>query len=869
MLKQLESQSRKLNVHSYGISLTTLEEVFIRAGAQHSQEVGRHHALSSEVDNLPKPTYTSGMRLIASQCLAMYLKRYISMKRSWVLWLIHFVLPTIFVLLIMLPSWLIGITDLPPMPLTLSEYEAPITLIEKGDDMGGNYQSYKRSLLQEGYRVEHGSIVEKMLRLTRVSPNIVRKRYIVGASFNSSEISTLDLHRMWPTINVWFNNDPYHSPAVALGVALNAVLQKITNCSLCSIQFVNHPFPFSEDTQVTNIAKGDSKGEQIALYTTFAFVFTSCFYIMFIVRENTCKSKHLQFVAGTKIPIFWLVTFVFDFITYILVCLLTLTTLACFQEDGFKTAEDLSRFLVILICFGWAFFPMIYIAAYFFKIPANGFVWMCAVCFCAGILSFQIIKILKMEDLNLKHVTDPVHYVMLLVPHYSLASALSESYITFSFQKLCEKMFKICAQVGLDENDCLKNVSWTVMDACGNLEGSYYKWEEHGIGRNILFSCIVGLVLFLLIFLIEYDTISRPLKLLIFKCKPQYPAENSDEDFDVAQERSRIRNMTSDELTSSYDLAVKDLTKYYKKFLAVNGLSVGVKRYECFGLLGANGAGKTTTFKMLTGDVRMTYGEGWIMGYRIRKEMRKIHKVIGYCPQFDALLDELTALETIVMFSLIKGFRRSDASCLAEKLADILDFREHLNKQVRQMSGGNKRKLSAAVALIGDPTVLFFDEPTSGMDPATKHFFKNVISKIRDQGKCIILTSHGLEECETLCTRLAIMVDGNFRCLGSVQHLKNKFARGCTFTIKVKKESKAVTTQVIEKYVKDKLPMAQLREKHEDLLIYSISDSNVPWSAMFGILEKGRRTINEIEDYSLGQGSLEQVFLSLTKRQND
>ncbi|VEN45881.1 unnamed protein product [Callosobruchus maculatus] len=299
MLKQLESQSRKLNVHSYGISLTTLEEVFIRAGAQHSQEVGRHHALSSEVDNLPKPTYTSGMRLIASQCLAMYLKRYISMKRSWVLWLIHFVLPTIFVLLIMLPSWLIGITDLPPMPLTLSEYEAPITLIEKGDDMGGNYQSYKRSLLQEGYRVEHGSIVEKMLRL------------------------------------------------------------------------------------VTNIAKGDSKGEQIALYTTFAFVFTSCFYIMFIVRENTCKSKHLQFVAGTKIPIFWLVTFVFDFITYILVCLLTLTTLACFQEDGFKTAEDLSRFLVILICFGWAFFPMIYIAAYFFKIPANGFVWMCAVCFCA------------------------------------------------------------------------------------------------------------------------------------------------------------------------------------------------------------------------------------------------------------------------------------------------------------------------------------------------------------------------------------------------------------------------------------------------------------------------------------------------------
>nr|CAI5846713.1 unnamed protein product [Callosobruchus analis] len=703
MLQQLESQSRNLNVQSYGISLTTLEEVFIR-----------------QYNNLPKPTYTSGLRLTASQCLAMYLKRYTSMKRSWVLWLIHFFLPTAFVVLIMLPSKIIGITDLPPMPLTLNKYEAPITLVEKDNDLGENYQSYKRSLQQEGYKIEDESIVEEMLRLTRVSPNIVRKRYIVGASFNWSEMSTLDLHRMWPTINVWFNNDPYHSPAVALGVALNAVFQKNTNCSVCSIQFINHPFPFSEDTQVTNIVQGDSKGEQIALYTTFAFIFTSCFYIMFIVRENACKSKHLQFVTGTKIPIFWLVTFAFDFTTYMVVCLLTLATLACFQEDGFKTAEDLNT-----------------------KNNGDG-----------GPGSKTCDR-----SVALRHVTG-----------------------TTLFLGICTKrvIYKLLLSKIVREN---------VQNMCGGGIGRKRLFEKCFWGsRGCLWNCIVGLVLFVILFLIEYDTITRPLMSLAFKCKPQYPVENDEEDDDVAEERSRIRNMTTDILTSSYEVAVNDLTKYYKKFLAVNGLCVGVKRYECFGLLGANGAGKTTTFKMMTGDVRMTYGEGWIKGYRIRNEMRKIHKVIGYCPQFDALLEDLTARETIAMFSLVKGFKRSDASTVAEKLADILDFREHLDKQVKQMSGGNKRKLSAAVALIGDPTVLFFDEPTSGMDPATKNFFKDVISKIRNQGRCIILTSHGLEECESLCTRLAIMDNGNFRCLGSVQHLKNKFAKGCTFTIKIKKE---------------------------------------------------------------------------------
>ncbi|KAG5867003.1 hypothetical protein JTB14_015335 [Gonioctena quinquepunctata] len=159
------------------------------------------------------------------------------------------------------------------------------------------------------------------------------------------------------------------------------------------------------------------------------------------------------------------------------------------------------------------------------------------------------------------------------------------------------------------------------------------------------------------------------------------------------------------------------------------------------------------------------------------------------------------------------------------------------------------------------------------MDPSTKRYLWNALCKFRDNGKCIILTSHSMEECEALCTRLAIMVNGNFQCIGSTQHLKNKFTEGYTLTIKLKKlpESSGLNhseTSAVEKFIKERFPSAQIRERHQELLNYYITDKTIPWSKMFGILEEGKRKDLNIEDYSLGQSSLEQVFLIFTRNQN-
>uniref|UniRef100_A0AAR5Q094 ABC transporter domain-containing protein n=2 Tax=Dendroctonus ponderosae TaxID=77166 RepID=A0AAR5Q094_DENPD len=353
---------------------------------------------------------------------------------------------------------------------------------------------------------------------------------------------------------------------------------------------------------------------------------------------------------------------------------------------------------------------------------------------------------------------------------------------------------------------------------------------------------------------------------------PKNPKDVINEDSDVLAEKHQIRNTSQSELFQNYTMVLSDLTKYYKDFLAVNGLCLGVKSYECFGLLGINGAGKTTTFKMLTGDEAISHGDAWVQGNSIKTEIKQVQKLIGYCPQFDALLDDLTARETLQMFSLLRGIPLQQCSSLAEKLALDFNFSRHLDKQVKELSGGNKRKLSTSIALIGDPPVVYLDEPTTGMDPATKRYLWNALCRVRDSGKTIVLTSHSMEECEALCTRLAIMVNGNFKCLGSTQHLKSKFAEGYTITIKVKKPENSSAahhseTQPIEHFIRDNFPNSQLREKHEELLTYYISDKSVPWSKMFGLLEEAKRRDLNIEDYSLGQSSLEQVFLTFTKHQ--
>lgn len=186
---------------------------------------------------------------------------------------------------------------------------------------------------------------------------------------------------------------------------------------------------------------------------------------------------------------------------------------------------------------------------------------------------------------------------------------------------------------------------------------------------------------------------------------------------------------------------------------------------------------------MMAGDLRISSGSVWVRGYNVAKQLSQAYLNIGYCPQFDALFGELTGRETLNLFLMMCGTPRTKTANTIAVIAQELNFTKHIDKQVHEYSGGNKRKLSTALSIIGAPALIYLDEPTTGMDPGAKRHLWGVLSKYQAAGKSIILTSHSMEECEALCTRLSIMVNGEFQCIGSTQHLKNKFSKGFTINI--------------------------------------------------------------------------------------
>jgi len=186
------------------------------------------------------------------------------------------------------------------------------------------------------------------------------------------------------------------------------------------------------------------------------------------------------------------------------------------------------------------------------------------------------------------------------------------------------------------------------------------------------------------------------------------PLLNENLDSDVNAEIQKVKEMSMDEVKDS-NLVLAGVSKYYGKLLAVNQLFLDVESCECFGLLGINGAGKTSTFKMMTGDELITAGDAYIRGYSMKSELQKVHRLIGYTPQYDALIPELTGNETLRIFSLIRGIPNYEINQNINRMASELGFQQHLQKQIKAFSGGNKRKMSTCLALLSYPQLIFLD----------------------------------------------------------------------------------------------------------------------------------------------------------------
>uniref|UniRef100_A0A8C0LEE4 ATP binding cassette subfamily A member 9 n=1 Tax=Canis lupus dingo TaxID=286419 RepID=A0A8C0LEE4_CANLU len=351
------------------------------------------------------------------------------------------------------------------------------------------------------------------------------------------------------------------------------------------------------------------------------------------------------------------------------------------------------------------------------------------------------------------------------------------------------------------------------------------------------------------------------------------PEEPAGEGEDVEGERRRTTNA---ETLADFDekpvIIASCLRKEYagkkrncfakrKKKVAIRNVSFCVKKGEVIGLLGHNGAGKSTTIKMITGDTNPTAGQVILKGNSEGDSLR----FLGYCPQENVLWPNLSVREHLEVFAAIKGLKKGDATVTITRLADALKLQDQMKLPVKTLSEGIKRKLCFALSILGNPSVVLLDEPSTGMDPeGQQQMWQTIRATFGNTERGALLTTHYMAEAEAVCDRVAIMVSGRLRCIGSIQHLKSRFGKDYLLEMKVK-----TPTQVepLHCEILRLFPQAARQERYSSLMVYKLPVEDVrPLSQAFFKLEIVKQSF-DLEEYSLSQSTLEQVFLELSKEQ--
>ena len=336
-------------------------------------------------------------------------------------------------------------------------------------------------------------------------------------------------------------------------------------------------------------------------------------------------------------------------------------------------------------------------------------------------------------------------------------------------------------------------------------------------------------------------------------------------DDDVLREQERVLAGTDAE---SDAIRVINLCKRFGNpkrgwsFTAVHKINFGVKHDQLFCLLGHNGAGKTTTFNMLSGMFPATKGDAFIFGKSVRHELRQVQGMMGICPQHDVLWSELSASEHLRLFAGLSLVAESEAADRIAYFLQAIDLVEWGDKPCGTYSGGMRRRLSVACSLIADPRVVYLDEPTTGMDPVNRRGVWDVIEKAK-KNRVVVLTTHAMEEADTLGDVISIMSRGRLHCLGTSLHLKNKFGSGYQLDVSCAEETSA---QVVE-FLTAKVP--QHRRSSNTAFTASVPLTKVgDLASLYAAVEGGEGERLKLE-LAVSMCTLESVFIKIAHQAND
>ena len=562
--------------------------------------------------------------------------------------------------------------------------------------------------------------------------------------------------------------------------------------------------------------------------TSFPIIFSPVIFLY--IEERHKGSLHLYRLTQMSQFTYWLVAYLTDFVISVIWILCLVVLLFGFQ---IFTTSCLVGYIVAIAAVSFALLSQAYFVTFIFPNPNMALAVITVYNIVIGLILYGMTDMLSEKTKGTYTVITDA-----LFPMKSLIQVI----LTMITWCLSNKQ--------IDEGDSYTVDPGKLFDTCTNEDKPCSGWA---IYSSFIFGCVyIGLMIFM--------TLYRGLMMKLNVNPSSYTS--STEDPDISAERNKVEKSDHE----FFAVSTLHLRKAYKNgVLAVRDLTLGIPKGECFGLLGVNGAGKSTTFNMLTGILKPSSGIGYVGKVRIDGQAK-----FGFCPQHDVVLGDLTVMENMMLFANLNGLENGKR-CVG-LILEALQMTHRSKNLVNKCSGGERRRLSIAVALITNCDVIMLDEPTAGVDPRTRRHVWDILIAMRQAGTSEILSSHSMEECEALCTRIGFLNKGDLLGIGTSQHLKNRFGNNYMLTLTVRYIDQNLIEMINEAVRQEFHGTPMTAEFYSTTLSWKVPKvPGVLWSTIYNHLvsfvDRWRTPQGEliITDFAMIESSLEQVFVAFSR----
>ncbi|KAH8273383.1 hypothetical protein KR018_002046 [Drosophila ironensis] len=655
-------------------------------------------------------------------------------------------------------------------------------------------------------------------------------------------------------MNGFITQDIFHSAPVTLNLLHNIILKNSYSTREdihCLVQ--NQPMPTPLSMKI-NLLDNKIAHIQAPLVIGCILPLTISVFVIPIVEEEMCKMRFLQHMAGLGLKIFWGINLFWDWFTFFVYSIIIVVIMSLVGIGGFGFYEN--AILVLLMAFfGLAALPITYLVAmYVNRSTIRAFLVSVLVHLSSGMVLYIVYW-------DVANSNDIFFYGACLSPGFSLLDGISNIYTQAVEQELCRQKCEA------HETCTLENMH-EVIPHCRF--DTFFKWRSPGILPSIFFMLITALISLGLIFWIELHRREKKFHSSRDLHKLRTAAYPFD-DGDVADVKLKIAGADMTKCKQSVFLVDQVEDKVPATGNRINTVSFALNKYMSMGIFGPRHCGKSHLIRQLVGKEGFAFGEIYVRGLDFKYDLESIHTYMGYCPQHDGLLKELTPREHIRLLCMIRGVPERK---IGEKMHDLclmLNMTGWMHRKCGLLTAEKQQKVKVALALVAYNKVLIFDEPTRGMPSTTRREIWNILRYLRYCGKTIIFATNDELECKVLADFIILFSDGEMLAIGSLQYLRYKYSHGFYLEVRLLRDGATVAesednlrrdVENLGRFVNFLHNRSEMVGRLHNWFKYYVPVGHIVYSYLYGAMEKNKGRLNVL-DYCIYQADMNSVVAQL------